>query len=60
MKCPTCVAEGKRSTVTQGTSTTLALYVPIQWDENGDLIERPGLTSTNYSCSNGHEWTVES
>ena len=58
MKCPQCVQEGTRSVVTQHESTAKAPYVPMQWDEEGNLIGRLNLTSTRYSCSNGHTWWV--
>jgi hypothetical protein len=56
MKCPECIKEGKRSRVTRCEGHINAVYVPIEWDEDGNLIERPDMSSTRYVCSNGHEW----
>ena len=58
MKCPECVAEGKRSKVyVGGHSSTLMGYLAY-YDEDGKLHDHdPNVYSTNYRCSNGHKWT---
>lgn len=57
MKCPQCIKEGKRSTVTWGTTFTNAIYYPITYDEDGNIVNTSHATSkTSYYCSNGHEW----
>jgi len=59
MKCPECIKEGKRSIVTQEMCSSTAMYVPIRWDEDGKRMteDHSNTTTTEYSCSNGHNWT---
>ena len=58
MRCLECIKENKRSIVTQGITTSYAIYRPIQYDENGHLIQNTNKDSqTQYSCSNGHSWS---
>ncbi len=58
MKCPQCVKEGKRSTVTPGFSSTTAMYCAPYYDEDGKHHHHDlNMTTTGYACSNGHEWT---
>jgi hypothetical protein len=61
MKCPTCVAEGKKSTVSVGIGmTTCAYYTPF-YDEDGKYHYHDGnITTTELSCSNGHTWAQRS
>lgn len=58
-RCPQCVAEGKRSRVYPGSShTTLIAPLGGYYDEDGiwQSAPDPNVTTTNYSCSNGHHW----
>lgn len=59
MKCPECIKADKKSRVTQGATMTQALHVPMQWDEEGQLIAptKHAKSTTAYSCSEGHTWT---
>src|SRR5271157_5764914 len=59
MKCPICEKEGKLSYVTAGTTTsTLLAYFPV-YDELGRAkpCSDPNIYTTQYRCSNGHEFT---
>ena len=57
MKCPQCIAENKRSCVYQGMSTTTLMEIAQYWDEDGNYVYHdPNITTTQYSCSNGHKW----
>lgn len=59
--CPTCKAEGRRSTVTQGAAYAALVHIPRIYDEDGYLISSPSPPGwQNYTCSNGHQWTVRS
>lgn len=55
MKCPECVKEGKRSTVSQGMSMTTCMGWAPFYDEDGNYHSHdPNRHETAYSCSNGH------
>lgn len=58
MKCPECVKEGKRSTVSgAGWGYTTAMYCPPYYDEDGRLHTHDrNFSTTKMGCSNGHEW----
>jgi hypothetical protein len=61
MMCEKCRAEGKKSKVYIGAQTsTLMAPPPAYYDENGRLVvpPDPNVYTTEYRCSNGHEWTV--
>lgn len=61
MKCPECIKEGKKSTVTVGAQWINATYHPVMYDEDGKLMDTGHAGSTqHYSCSNGHKWKVTS
>lgn len=58
MKCPECIAEGKKSMVYPGISVKSAVYYPSFYDTDGKMHTHDGNTvTTNYTCSEGHEWT---
>lgn len=58
MKCPQCAAEGERSKVYPGMTTTTCMAVSSWYDEDGNYHRHnPNTTTTHYSCSRGHEWT---
>lgn len=57
MKCPTCVAEGKRSKVFVGPSTSTCMSGASFYDEDGrPHFHDPNTTTTEYRCSNDHTW----
>ena len=58
MKCPACAKQGLESVVTPGIGLcTAAYYIPFH-DEDGNYHHHDeNLTTTGYSCSNGHKWT---
>jgi len=62
MKCKQCITEGKKSTINvpQYGTTTLMMPAPNYYDEDGVLIKghNPNTTTTEWSCSNGHNWKV--
>ncbi len=61
MKCPECVTQDLRSTVTSGGGTTTLAYSPPFWDEDGRYHSHDSNTSTYfYSCPNAHEWSEQS
>lgn len=61
MKCPTCVEEGNKSIVSVGGSITTAMASHQFYDENGKYhLHDPNTSSTQYRCSNGHDWTESS
>jgi len=58
MKCPRCVAEGRKSYVSIFPDVVTAAYYPPFYDEDGvyhhhDYNQR----RRDYTCSNGHEWS---
>ena len=58
MKCPECQAEGIRSCVNVGRSMTTLMGWSPYYDEDGNYhSDNPNITTTEYSCSNGHKWT---
>lgn len=62
MKCPQCVSEGLRSQVTMGSPFKTEKGKPVQfWDEDGNYhYHDPAKYSTDYRCSNGHEFNLAS
>jgi hypothetical protein len=49
--------KGMKSRVYMGTSSTTLVYNPIWYDEDGNMqYQDTNTTTTNYSCSKGHEW----
>lgn len=57
MKCPECVKEGKKSRVTPSGGPVTAMYCAPYYDEDGAYHHHDrNLSTTNYSCSNGHQW----
>lgn len=60
MKCPECVEQGLKSRMYVGYSTRTLMSAHPFYDEDGNYHHGdPNKTTTNYSCSNGHQW-VES
>lgn len=61
MICPECQKEGKKSMVYPGVSSTTLMYCAPFYDEKGEFHNHDSnITTTPYSCSNGHEWTEKS
>jgi hypothetical protein len=61
MICPQCKAEGKKSHVYPGHSTSTLMYCPPFYDEEGRYHNHDMNTHTTYyRCSNGHEWAENS
>ena len=64
MRCPTCVAEGKTSVVSEiGEEATCMGCLPPFYDEAGRRhAHDPNTTTTHFTCSNGHrferKWSV--
>lgn len=59
MKCEKCVAEGKRSTVTDHGGITTCMGTHAYYDEDGEYhFHDPNGHSANFQCSNGHRWSV--
>lgn len=57
MKCPTCVAQGERSFVYPGSTSTTALGFQQFYDEEGVWhVHDPNRSTTSYSCSRSHTW----
>jgi hypothetical protein len=56
MKCPQCIAESLRSTVTLETSLE---WVKKQWDEDGVEVPETGRYKQQYYCSKGHRWSSD-
>jgi hypothetical protein len=60
MKCPTCEAQGTRSIVYVGPSTTTTLSGQVFYDEDGRFhMHDPNTTTSEYNCSLGHRWSVQ-
>lgn len=58
MKCPECAKEGKRSRVSVGMSSTTCMGFQAYYDEDGLYhCHDPNITTTSYSCSEGHSWS---
>lgn len=59
MKCEQCVKDGKRSTVTPGTSYRTAMWCPPFYDADGAYHNHDlNSTTTEMRCSEGHSWIV--
>lgn len=59
MKCEKCVAEGKRSTVTDHGGMTTCMGTHSFYDEDGaHHFHDPNGHTRTYECSNGHRLSV--
>ena len=57
MKCSECIESGKKSRVYIKMRTKTCMSVSQYYDEDGKLVVNdPNITTTSYSCSNGHSW----
>ena len=60
-KCPQCNEADIRSTVTGHDESTTLLMDYQYYDEDGRYHSHdPNWTSSDYRCSNGHQWTERS
>jgi hypothetical protein len=59
MKCPSCEADGKLSTVTLYGETATDMAIKNFYDERGGLhCHNPNLYTTPWQCSYGHEGVI--
>ena len=59
MICPKCKDLGIKSTVTQGSTYTTAMYCPPYYDEEGKFhIHDRNHKNTQFYCSMGHKISV--
>ncbi len=57
-RCPQCVNENKRSSVYPGLQMVTAMAGIAYYDEDGGFhYDDPNIYTTEYKCSNGHEWS---
>lgn len=55
MKCPQCIAEGKKSTVSSDGSMSTLMGFMTWCDEDGNTHQHDrNKVTTGYKCSNGH------
>jgi len=60
MKCPQCEAAGLKSHIQVGYSTSTSMGTHEFYDKDGRHHHHdPNTTTTTYSCSNGHNWAVD-
>lgn len=58
--CKECQAEGRKSRIHPGTSTSSLVVGETYYDEAGKYHNHdPNSIKTWYSCSNGHSWREE-
>lgn len=58
LKCPTCVEEDKESFIRVFPGSRTALFAQPFYDKEGRYhVHDPNVTTYNYKCSNGHEWS---
>ena len=61
MICSECLELGLKSKVYVGCGSTTLAYSEPFYDEDGRYHNHnPNITTTEYSCSNGHKWTESS
>ena len=59
MKCSECKKQGLKSKVTPGVGLRTAMHCFPFYDEEGNYHHHDvNVTTTRYSCSNGHKWTA--
>ncbi len=58
LRCPTCVDQDLRSTVTVGIRTVNMDYRPDYYNEDGNLVMQTSGYVQHYECSNRHGWDV--
>lgn len=57
MICEQCKKEGRKSRVFPGASEcTLMMYMRFYDEDGREHLHDPNVTTTYYSCSNGHSW----
>lgn len=61
MKCPECGKQGLKSTIQVGNSSATLMRAYPFYDEDGNRhMHDPNTVSTEYACSNGHDWVGHS
>ena len=61
MICEKCKVEGLKSYVYVGCSSVTLMYSPSYYDKDGNYHSHDfNWSTTEYSCSNGHHFTVRS
>lgn len=61
MKCKECESQNLKSTVREGISSVTALHSSPFYDEDGKYhLHSRNTRTTNYTCSNGHNWKTKS
>jgi hypothetical protein len=61
MICEQCKTECKTSKVCPGVGATTLVYNPPFYDEHGKYHHHDSnVTTSTYTCSNGHEWSARS
>ena len=59
MKCPVCLIEHTKSTVTEGGGArTLMGHLPFHDEEGKRHDHDPNISTTGYKCSRGHVFSV--
>jgi len=58
--CSQCKKEGLTSTIQRGWTMTTLMGVSEYWDENGIYhFDDPNYSTTEWSCSQGHNWVEQ-
>ena len=61
MICPECKKQGLKSFVYPGMIMTTCMYYTPFYDEEGKYHHHDSnITTTHFSCSNGHNWSEKS
>lgn len=61
MRCEKCIEQGLKSTIIIFPGSTTLMWSTPYYDEKGRLHDHnPNWSTTDYRCSNGHEWRVRS
>ena len=61
MICLKCKENGLKSIIRPGASSSTLIYNCPYYDEDGKYhYHDMNTTTTNYTCSNGHQWVIVS
>ena len=59
-RCGLCMVDNKKSKIEIGPSHMTQMGIKRFYDEEGWYhVHDPNIETTNYYCSNGHEWTEQ-